>query len=254
MTKPDQENGMTESSKMRKMIKRRKRCCCNLLHVTTATLLIGCVEICYFSYEIFSTIYHFVQTGEQYLSLSILLFGILLALIACILLFVAIKTSTPYLLVPHLLMQVAILCVLSLICLFCLFALMVGTSLDFRIVNVEDNNTVDDLALNITNSKSAYELTYVSKVFASFLFFTCIFLLLLGLIQVWMLIIVFGCFFHLQEKAIQKTQCLTVNKDTNGIQNQDRTTNDAKNNNCFSLEMTSTKFIRRSLKKIVSSR
>uniref|UniRef100_A0A8R1XT90 Uncharacterized protein n=1 Tax=Onchocerca volvulus TaxID=6282 RepID=A0A8R1XT90_ONCVO len=255
MTRPDQENGMTESTKMMKMIKRRNRCCCNLLHVTTATLLIGCVEICYFSYEIFSTIYYFVKTSEQYLSLSMLLFGLLFALIASILLFVAIKTSIPYLLIPHLLMQIATLCILSLICLFCLFTVIVGTSLDFRIVNMADNSTVDDLALNMTSSKSTYELTYVSKVFASFLFFLCIFLLLLDLIQVWMLIIVFRCFFHLQKKAILKTQCLTVNKDANRIQkHQDCTTNDAKNNNCFALEMASTKFVRKKLKKIASSR
>lgn len=58
-------------------------------------------------FEVFSTIYHFIQTGEQYvLSLSVSLFGVILAMVAVLLLFVAIRTSTPFLLVPHLLMQV----------------------------------------------------------------------------------------------------------------------------------------------------
>ncbi|CAG9536066.1 unnamed protein product [Cercopithifilaria johnstoni] len=247
MAEMDQRGGITESTTTIKTVKRQNRCCCSLLHVTTATLLIACLELCYFSYEIFSTIYHLVQTGEQYLlSLSISLFGILLALIASILLFIGIKTSTPYLLVPHLLMQAAAICMLSLVCLFCIFALMAGTSLDFRIVNMEDN-TAGDLTLSMTG-KSTHELIYVSQTFALILSFSCIFLLLLGLVQVWMIIIVFRCFSHLQEKAILKTQCITVNNGANRIgratKRQSCTTNDAENNNYFSLEMNSTKFIR----------
>ncbi|KAM3720706.1 Levansucrase [Dirofilaria immitis] len=238
-TKSNQRDGMMVSTKMIRMIRRHNRCCYSLLHVTTATMLIGCVEICYFSYEIFSTIYHFIQTGEQYfLSLSMSLFGILLALIASVLLFVAVKTSTPYLLVPHLLMQAATVCILSLICLFCLFALLAGTSLDFRIINVEDS-IIGDLAFSMT-SKSTYEHTYISETLIMILSFICIFLLLLSSVQVWMLIIVFGCFFHLQEKAISKTQCLNVNnKGANRLQVEDCAIDDAKNNNCISLEMNS---------------
>lgn len=62
-----------------------------------------------------------------------------------------------------------------------------------------------------------------------------------------MLIIVFRCFFHLQEKAILKTQCIAVNRGANRIQaskRQNCSANDARNNNCFSLEMNSTKFVR----------
>ncbi|EFO26054.2 hypothetical protein LOAG_02429 [Loa loa] len=249
MTEPDQEGEMTESTLTTKMVKRRNnRCCYGLLHITTATLLIGCLELCYFSYEIFSTIYHFIQTGEQYLlSLSISLFGIILAFIALLLLFIAIKTSTSYLLVPHLLMQAAATCVLSLICLFCLFAVIAGTSLDFRIVNVGDN-IVDDLALIMTG-KSTYELIYMSRGLTLILSFTCIFLFLLDLMQIWMLIIVFRCFSHLQEMAILKTQCIAINRGANRIsarsKRQNCAANDAKNNNCFSLEMNSMKFVRK---------
>ncbi|VIO95987.1 Uncharacterized protein BM_BM12805 [Brugia malayi] len=242
MTEPNQGNGMTDSTTIVKTVKRRNRCCCSLLHVTTATLLIGCLELCYFSYEIFSTVHYFIQTGEQYLlSLSISLFGILLALIASVLLFVAIKTSTPYLLVPHLLMQAAAICILLLICLFCLFALIAGTSLDFRIVNAEDG-AANDLAL-IMAGKSTYELIYISRAFALILSFICIFLFLFGLVQIWMLITVFRCFFHLQEKAILKTQCKAINRVRSSSKRQNCTANDAKNNNSFSLEMNSTKVI-----------
>uniref|UniRef100_A0A158Q8I8 Uncharacterized protein n=1 Tax=Elaeophora elaphi TaxID=1147741 RepID=A0A158Q8I8_9BILA len=247
MSEPAQADGIMDAATITKTVKRRNRCCCSLLHVTTATLLIGCLELCYFSYEIFSTIYHFVQTGDQYLlSLSISLFGVLLALVASVLLFIAIKTSTPYLLVPHLLMQVkaAAICVLSLVCLFCLFALIAGTSLDFRIVNMEDN-TAGDLMLSMMG-KSAYELIYVSRALVWILSFSCIFLLILGLVQVWMLIIVFQCFFHLQEKAILKTQCADVNRGSNGTRAGKRQicAANAKKNNFFSLEMNSTKYVR----------
>lgn len=64
----------------------------------------------YFLLQVFSTFYLFIQTGEQFvLSFSLSLFGLFLAIIAIILLFVAIWTVTPYLLVPHLLMQVKFL-------------------------------------------------------------------------------------------------------------------------------------------------
>ncbi|MCP9260368.1 hypothetical protein DINM_003727 [Dirofilaria immitis] len=216
-TKSNQRDGMMVSTKMIRMIRRHNRCCYSLLHVTTATMLIGCVEICYFSYEIFSTIYHFIQTGEQYfLSLSMSLFGILLALIASVLLFVAVKTSTPYLLVPHLLMQAATVCILSLICLFCLFALLAGTSLDFRIINVEDS-IIGDLAFSMT-SKSTYEHTYISETLIMILSFIC----MDAHHCFWM-------FFHLQEKAISKTQCLNVNnKGANRLQVEDCAIDDAK--------------------------
>lgn len=64
-----------------------------------------------------------------------------------------------------------------------------------------------------------------------------------------MFIIVFRCFFHLQEKAILKAQhIITVNNDSEnrirGNKRQNCTVNDTINNNCFSLEMNSTKFIR----------
>ncbi|KAL3998713.1 putative integral membrane protein [Acanthocheilonema viteae] len=142
-------------------------------------------------------------------------------------------------------MQVTTICVLSLVCLFCLFALIAGTSLDFRIVNAEDS-TAGDLTLSMS-SKSTYELIYISKILALILSFSCIFLLLLGLLQVWMLTVVFRCFFHLQEKAILKTQCITVNDGANRLRANKRqicTANDARNNNCFSLEMNSIKFVR----------
>uniref|UniRef100_A0A915Q3R8 Uncharacterized protein n=1 Tax=Setaria digitata TaxID=48799 RepID=A0A915Q3R8_9BILA len=249
MTEPQQIDGMIQPATTKRRL--RNRCCCNIMDVTTATLLIGCLELCYFSYEIFSTIYHFIQTGEQYLlSLSISLFGIFLALIASILLLVAIKTSTPYLLVPHLLMQAAAICVLTLVCLFCLFAVIVGTSLDFRVVNVEEND--DDSLTSSIVGKPVYELTYISKALKLILSFTCVLLISLTSIQVWMLIIVFRCFFHLQEKTILKSQCVPVNSEARtgigGSKRQDSTTNDdtKNNNNCFSLEMNSTKFVRES--------
>lgn len=209
-------------------LKQRQRCCCNLLHVVTATLLIGCLELCYFAYEVFSTIYHFIQTGEQYvLSLSVSLFGVILAVVAVLLLFVAIRTSTPYLLVPHLLMQAAAVCILSLMCLFCIFALTAGTSLDFRIVNVE-NSPAGDLALGAI-SNSAYELTHISKALALFLSLVSIILLAIALLEVWMLTIVLRCFFHLQEKAILKVQPSTVNTEGERISVSKTTTRTIKN-------------------------
>lgn len=56
MTESDQADGMTESTMTTKTVKRCNRCCCNLLHVTTATLLIGCLELCYFSYEVWMSL------------------------------------------------------------------------------------------------------------------------------------------------------------------------------------------------------
>ncbi|VDK82019.1 unnamed protein product, partial [Litomosoides sigmodontis] len=245
MMELDQNDGMVQYATTPKMVKREKRCCCSLLRVTTATVLIGLLELCYFSYEIISIIYHFVQTGEQYfLSLSISLFGMLLAFIASILLFIAVKTSIPYLLVPHLLMQVAIIFVLLIVCLFCIFAVMAGTSLDFGIVSVDDS-IADDLALSMTGN-STYELIYTSQALSLFLSLTCIFLLLLGLLQVWLLIIVFRCFSYLQEEAILKAQRFNGNSDVNRLRARKRQNSAtvAAKDNFFPLEMNSTKFIR----------
>ncbi|VDK27250.1 unnamed protein product [Gongylonema pulchrum] len=195
----------------------QRRCCCNSLHVVTATLLIGCLELCYFAYEVFSTIYHFMRTGEQYiLSLSVSLFCVLLALVAVLLLFAAVKTSTAYLLVPHLLMQAAAVCILSLMCFFCIFSATAGTSLDFRIVSVEDS-PAGDLALSMVDDSSIYELTHISKTLTLFLIIVFIILLLFTSIEVWMFITVLGCFFHLQEKAILKAQPLTMNNEIDRI-------------------------------------
>ncbi|VDK18874.1 unnamed protein product [Anisakis simplex] len=111
--------------------KNQYRCCCSTFHVSTASIVIAIVELFYLGYEIFSSFYLFNRTGDQYiLSFSLSLFATFLAIVAVILLILAIKTSTPYLLVPHLLMQVAVTIVLFLMCLFCLFAVFVGTSIE----------------------------------------------------------------------------------------------------------------------------
>ncbi|VDM95356.1 unnamed protein product [Thelazia callipaeda] len=229
---PDKQiPGMISSTKDSKMTKGRDRCCCNLLHVIKATLLIGCLELCFFSYEVFSTAHQFMQTGGQYItSLSIFLFGVILAIIAVILLFLAIKISTPYLLVPHILMQAAAVCVLSSLCLFCLFTLLAGTSLDFRLtsrgvsllkkfdtgkqyvlVNADDSFTDNSLIANMLDE------------------------------SVWMLIIVLAAFFHLQEKVNQKSQPADgVNSTTNAKSSTESPKGSFRNklstDKCFSME------------------
>lgn len=52
MRELDQNDGVVQRATVPKMIKREKRCCCSLLRVTTATVLIGILELCYFSYEV----------------------------------------------------------------------------------------------------------------------------------------------------------------------------------------------------------
>lgn len=66
-----------------------------------------------------------------------------------------------------------------------------------------------------------------------------------------MFIVVFRCFFYLQRKTIVKSERIGIanGRCADSIQMSDKrqncTANDAKNNNRLSLQMNSTKFIRR---------
>lgn len=88
--------------------KRRYYCCCCCCHVRTGAIIIGGIEFVYLVYQLVSTSHLFANVDANYHTFSFIvtLFGIALGSIAIALLFVGVVLERPYLLIPHLLMQV----------------------------------------------------------------------------------------------------------------------------------------------------
>ena len=83
-------------------------CLCNLLHVRTGAFVVAVVELIYVIYQIITTAWFFDSNNEHYLlAVFLILVCFILAFIAVVLLIVGIKRENPYLVVPHLLMQVS---------------------------------------------------------------------------------------------------------------------------------------------------
>jgi hypothetical protein len=75
--------------------------------VRTGTIVIGAVELIYLIYQLITTIYLYASSNNHQLSFIVTLFGIAVGCIAIALLAVGIVIErAPYLLIPHLLMQV----------------------------------------------------------------------------------------------------------------------------------------------------
>uniref|UniRef100_A0A0M3IFM9 Lysosomal-associated transmembrane protein 5 n=1 Tax=Ascaris lumbricoides TaxID=6252 RepID=A0A0M3IFM9_ASCLU len=186
-------------------LKLRYRCCCKSLHVRTASLIIAVFELFYLLYEIFSSFYLLSRTGDQYiLSFSLSLFATFLAIVAVTLLLLAIKTTTPYLLIPHLLMQVTVIFVLFAMCLFCIFAAFAGTSIDLTIINIERTPLGEEALGQII--AEPYEYRSVSDALFILLIFASALTFFLVLFEVLMFKVVLAYYHYLQEKAYLKMQ------------------------------------------------
>uniref|UniRef100_A0A915DP65 MARVEL domain-containing protein n=1 Tax=Ditylenchus dipsaci TaxID=166011 RepID=A0A915DP65_9BILA len=117
-----------------------QRSCCGLIGLQTATILIALFELIFFLYQIFSTSMSYDKTGDEYaLAFALTLFSFVLCIVAVTLLLVGLKKRSPYFLVPHLLMQFAILSSTFLLAIYFTLLLVGGTSIKVDAIFYEDS-------------------------------------------------------------------------------------------------------------------
>lgn len=88
---------------------RKYRCCCRCCHVKAAAILIGILELLYMAYQLINIIlvWHRSDNGDHTASFAITVTGVNLGIIAVALMFYGVFSTKPYLLIPHLIMQVS---------------------------------------------------------------------------------------------------------------------------------------------------
>lgn len=85
----------------------KHRCCCRCCHVRVGAIVIGVLEMLYMFFQLINTFVLYSRAGEGHtLSFVITIVGIALGIAAIVLLFIGVVTVRPFLLIPHLLMQV----------------------------------------------------------------------------------------------------------------------------------------------------
>ena len=115
-------------------------CCFGLIHLQAGAILIALLELVFFIYQIFICSKSYDKTGDEYAFAFILtLFSFALAIVAVILLLFGVPRKSPYFLVPHLLMQFAIICSTFLLTIYLILLWIGGTSVQVDLVFYEDS-------------------------------------------------------------------------------------------------------------------
>jgi hypothetical protein len=180
------------------------RCCCRLFHVRTAAVLIALFELVCIIYQSFSVSWSYAKTGDEHaFSFSITLFSFALAFIAVVLLIVGVKKGSPYFLVPHLLMQFAIIVSTALLSVYLALLLIGGTSIKVDAILYEDSprgelglaQSTRYEALRATTLLNGLNAVLISLLITSLFFFA---------FQVWFFVVVNKCYGYLQRISLEK--------------------------------------------------
>lgn len=181
-------------------------CCCGLIRFQTAALLIAIGELAFFVYQIFAASASYDKTGDEYaFAFTLALFSLALAVIAVVLLLVGLRKNSPYFLVPHLLMQVAIVSSSLLLVLYMAVLLVGGTSVKIDTMFYEDSPR-GELGLSQLNRyppvRTNVLVRGLNSLFLALLFSAVVFLA----VQIWFFTIVGQCYQLLRSLAWQKSQ------------------------------------------------
>jgi hypothetical protein len=120
--------------------KKEDRCLCDLLHVRQGALIVAGFELIFILYEIATTVWFFDKHDDYYiLAISLILSSFALALIAVVLLILGVQKRNHHLIVPHLIMQCAIILASFLFCGYLTLLLLGGTSVEVETIFYEDS-------------------------------------------------------------------------------------------------------------------
>ncbi|KAH7668123.1 Protein C05E11.3 a [Aphelenchoides avenae] len=195
-------------------------CCCRLLHVKTAALLIALLELLGILYQTFSASWSYAKTGDQHaFAFSLTLFSFALAFVAVVLLIVGIKKRSPYFLIPHILMQFAIIVSSTLLSLYITLLLIGGTSVKVDAIFYEDSPR-GEFGLAQSFRHEPIRATAVVGAMNTLLLTLLLMSLVVIAFQVWFFVVVRRCYQHLQRLSLEKpalngTSTSTVTQENN---------------------------------------
>uniref|UniRef100_A0A7E4VVZ8 MARVEL domain-containing protein n=1 Tax=Panagrellus redivivus TaxID=6233 RepID=A0A7E4VVZ8_PANRE len=181
-----------------------ERCLCGLMHVKRAAFIIGFIELLFIVYQIVSTLWFFDKNEESYVfAVTLILTSFVLALIAVVLLAIGLYKSTPFLLVPHLLMQCAICVASAFLCGYLIILLIGGTSVEVETIFYEDSPR-GELGMTLSSHYPPVELSVIARGLRSVLF--ALLLITVGFLacQLWFLYVVNQCYNYLHQRSLEK--------------------------------------------------
>ncbi|KAI6241228.1 hypothetical protein M3Y99_00346700 [Aphelenchoides fujianensis] len=116
------------------------RCCCGLISLRMGALVIAGLEFLFLLYNFGIALWNYNKSGDDYAFSFVLgIFCMALALIAIVLLVVGIRKSSAYFLIPHLLMQFAMIVACTLVAGYLVLLMIGGTSIKINAVVYEDS-------------------------------------------------------------------------------------------------------------------
>uniref|UniRef100_A0AC35GDJ7 Uncharacterized protein n=1 Tax=Panagrolaimus sp. PS1159 TaxID=55785 RepID=A0AC35GDJ7_9BILA len=192
--------------------KKGDRCLCDLLHVRHGALIVAGFELIFILYEIATTIWFFDKNDDYYiLAVSLILFSFALALIAVVLLIFGVQKQNHLLIVPHLIMQCAIILASFLFTGYLTLLLIGGTSVEVETIFYEDSGR-GEIGLSQSSRYAPIELSILTRGLRNMLLLFILFTIAFLAFQIWFFFVVRKCYRYLYRFNIEKS--LTSNGST----------------------------------------
>ncbi|KAI1711730.1 hypothetical protein Ddc_12822 [Ditylenchus destructor] len=180
------------------------KCCCGLLRIQIGAMLVAVFELAFFLYQIFATTMAYDKTGDEYaLAFTLTLFSFVLAMVAVVLLLIGVHRRSPYFLVPHLLMQFAILCSTFLLAIYLILLIIGGTSVKLDAIFYEDSPR-GELGLAQSSQLPPIRATIVAKGLNTILILLLFITTVSFAVQFWFFVVVRRCYQLYRQGILEK--------------------------------------------------
>uniref|UniRef100_A0A914UHV6 MARVEL domain-containing protein n=1 Tax=Plectus sambesii TaxID=2011161 RepID=A0A914UHV6_9BILA len=163
----------------------RYTACCRGCHIQTAALVVGFVELLWCVIQVFGLIRNWTIFGSSYIIYFLIgMLGVIMLVIVVLMLFYGIKIQSAFWVAPHLFCQVFIIIIAFVAAIIVLLFVIFGQYAGIRGLVGHDDYQMSDQTT-----------TYFG--IALFIFY-----LIVGLLEVWFLLIVYKLYRYLREKEV----------------------------------------------------